>query len=210
MAVITKISESTRPPGRRVIFVDGHKTLVCRAGTVRRAGLREGDEWTEELAARIESAEGQSKCLESAGRFLARRAHGRRELEMKLRRRWAGEVVRVVLDELAGHGYLNDAQFATEKAESALRLKGHGPRRTRLELARAGVTGAVADRAIAEVYEGVDSVELAKKLARKHAGRLRGLDPQVARRRLAGLLQRRGFDFESTRAAMDEVLGAVE
>jgi SOS response regulatory protein OraA/RecX len=43
-------------------------------------------------------------------------------------------------------------------------------------------------------------------LARKQAPRLRKLDPIVARRRLTGMLQRRGFDYDDIRPVLDEVL----
>jgi SOS response regulatory protein OraA/RecX len=48
---------------------------------------------------------------------------------------------------------------------------------------------------------------IARALAMKQATRLRKLDPQVARRRLVGMLQRRGFDYDSIRPVVDEILG---
>jgi regulatory protein len=68
------------------------------------------------------------------------------------------------------------------------------------------VKGDVARRALNDVYESQDSAGIARALAQKQAARLRKLDPLVARRRLTGMLQRRGFDFDDIRPVLDEVL----
>jgi regulatory protein len=57
------------------------------------------------------------------------------------------------------------------------------------------------------VYETTDTMAVARELARKQAPRLKRLDPQVARRRLVGMLQRRGFDYDDIKPVVDEVLG---
>ena len=112
-----------------------------------------------------------------------------------------------MLDNPRRLGYVNDEQFARTKALSAAQYKHHGRRRAFMELRKAGVTGDVADRALDDVYEQHDSTGVARELARKQLPRLKKLDPQVARRRLVGMLQRRGFDYEDIRPVIDEVLG---
>jgi len=57
------------------------------------------------------------------------------------------------------------------------------------------------------VYESTDSLAIARKLAQKKAASLRRLDPMVARRRLAGMLARRGFEYDVVKPVIDEVLG---
>ena len=65
----------------------------------------------------------------------------------------------------------------------------------------------MSERALGDVYDSHDSVAVARRLAEKQAPRLKKLDPAVARRRLVGMLQRRGFDYESIRPVVDEVIG---
>jgi regulatory protein len=72
---------------------------------------------------------------------------------------------------------------------------------------KSGVKSDVAEQALNEVYNATDSTEIARKLAIKKAGALRRLDPITARRRLVGLLQRRGFEYEAIKTVIDEVLG---
>ena len=90
---------------------------------------------------------------------------------------------------------------------SAAQYKHHGRRRAFMELLRSGVKGDVADKALDEVYDKTDSTAVARALAAKQAARLKKLDPLVARRRLVGMLQRRGFDYDTIKPVVDEVLG---
>jgi SOS response regulatory protein OraA/RecX len=39
---------------------------------------------------------------------------------------------------------------------------------------------------------------------------LRKLDPVTAKRRLIGMLQRRGFDYDTIRPIVEEVLGGID
>jgi regulatory protein len=90
---------------------------------------------------------------------------------------------------------------------SAAEHRHHGRRRALLELLKAGVKAEDANRALDDVYEQANPVAMARELALKRAASLRKLDPAVARRRLAGMLQRRGFDYDAIRPIIDEVLG---
>jgi regulatory protein len=68
----------------------------------------------------------------------------------------------------------------------------------------------VAERALNDVYEQHDSLSVARELVRKKAPGLKRLGPIVARRRLVGMLQRRGFDYDSIKPVVDEALGGDE
>ena len=72
---------------------------------------------------------------------------------------------------------------------------------------KSGVKGDVADKALSDVYAEHDSTAVARQLAEKQLPRLKKLEPMVARRRLVGMLQRRGFDYDSIKPVVDEVLG---
>jgi regulatory protein len=151
------------------------------------------------------------ECLESAIRFLTMRPHSRAELLRKLRRqKWPEADIESALTELTRVGYLDDRRFAVAKAQSAAKHKKHGRRRAFMELRRAGVSSEVADEALTKVYAETDPAAIARDLIEKHAPRLRRLDPQVARRRLVGMLQRRGFDYETVRPIIDEILKSTD
>jgi len=153
----------------------------------------------------------RQKCFDFAARLLARRAHSRFQLSQKLRRhRFDNQTIEGVLADLERMGYVNDLQFAQSKAESDLNRRKQGKQRTMLDLVRAGVSGAVAEQAVGQVYQGTDQRAVAVDLAMKHKARLIKLEPQVARRRLMGLLHRRGFDSDAIRHAIEQVLGGTK
>jgi regulatory protein len=205
---ITQILEQKRRPNRRNVYLDGAFAFGCNVNVVARFRLRVGMQLTAGELTQIQLGAAKQECFDAAIRFLESRLHSRVELRRKLARREYGDaVLDATLDDLARLGYVNDARFAQTKALSAAQRKQHGRRRAMLELFKAGVAGETARRAVEEVYEVTDSTEIARTLAMKQAPRLRKLDPIIARRRLVGMLQRRGFDYESILPVIDEVLG---
>ena len=61
-----------------------------------------------------------------------------------------------------------------------------------------------------QVYSKEETAALARDLAMKQVRRLAKLDPIVARRRLIGTLQRRGFDYDTIKGAVAEALGRTD
>jgi regulatory protein len=208
MPAITKITEQKRRPNRRNVFLDGAFAFGVNLNVVAKFRLREGLVLNEQQVLDIQQGEVRQECFDKAMEYLQMRLHSRAELSKKLMRREYGQaVVNGVLDDLLRLGYLNDEQFARTKALSASEHKHHGRRRAKIELLKSGIKGEVADRALDEVYAQTDNLANAKLLAQKQAARLKRLDPAVARRRLVGMLQRRGFDYETIKPVVDQVLG---
>jgi regulatory protein len=208
MPTITKIQEQRRSANRRSVFLDGTFAFGCNLNVIARFRLREGLELSPDEIEKIQQGEIRQECFDAATRYLESRLHSRSELKRKLIRKEMGEpIIEGVLDDLQRMGYIDDARFALAKAASAARHKHHGPRRAVAELMRAGIKSDVAKKAAAEVYAANDSVEIAMNLAERQSARLKKLDPVVAKRRLVGMLMRRGFDFESIKPVIAKVLG---
>jgi regulatory protein len=208
MAVVTKIVERKRTPNRRSVFLDGAFAFGCNLNVVAKFRLREGMELSPPEVQQIEQGEVQQECFDAAIRLLENRLHSRAELKRKLmRKEWGEVVIEAALENLQRLGYIDDARFAKAKAQSAAEYKHHGRRRAFLELMRSGVKGEIANKALDEIYAGSDPIGVARELAEKQAARLKKLDPMTARRRLVGMLQRRGFDYDAIKPVVDQVLG---
>ncbi|HEX8520727.1 MAG TPA: RecX family transcriptional regulator [Tepidisphaeraceae bacterium] len=211
MPRITKISEQKRRANRRNIYLDGAFAFGCNVNVVARFRLREGMELSDERVREIQLGEVKQECFDGAIRLLESRLHSSSELRRKLmRKEWGEQVVQAVMDDLTRMGYLDDERFAKAKALSAAQHKHHGPRRAMVELLRAGVKREVASQACDDVYGNADNISAARQLAEKQANRLKKLDPLVARRRLVGMLQRRGFEYDTIKPVVDQVLGDCE
>jgi regulatory protein len=208
MPVITRISEQKRRPNRRNIHLDGGFAFGCNVNVVARFRLREGMALSDEQVRQIQLGEVKQEAFDDAVRLLETRLRSTAEVRRKLMRKaYGAEVVEAVVADLSRMGYLDDERFARTKAQSAAEYKRHGRRRAKIELLKAGVAGDVADKALEAVYDPADSLAAARELAAKKAPSLRKLDPQVARRRLIGMLQRRGFDYDEIKPVVDEALG---
>jgi len=136
--------------------------------------------------------------------LLAVRWRSRRELERRLRA--AGFDASEVADALADldrAGLVDDERFARELTRArAGRLDGN--RSVRSALAQAGVSPELAEASLAEAG---DESDRAFELARRRAARLGHLEPEAARRRLYGVLVRRGYSPSLATAACREALG---
>ena len=209
MARITQIVEQKRRANRRSVFINGRFAFGCSVTVIARFRLREGMEVSAEKLRQIELGVVKQECFDKAMSYLQSRLHSARELRRKLaRQEWGEAVIDAVVEDLTRLGYLDDARFAKTKALSAAEHRKHGRRRAFVELIKSGVNGDVAQKALDQVYETHDSTSVARELAMKQKARLSKLDPLVARRRLVGMLQRRGFDYDAIRPVIDEVLGS--
>lgn len=121
----------------------------------------------------------------------------RQRSESELRRAMAKrhvpeDVADEILTRFVEVGLVDDAAFAEAVTQSRSRHSLHGRTRIRQELRAKGVDREIAEEAIA----GLDPEEersAAMQLAQRRMRAMSNLEPHVARRRLAGVLARRGF-----------------
>jgi regulatory protein len=143
-------------------------------------------------------------ALDAGLRLLARRAHSRVELLLKLNRRgYDDEAIKAALKRLEELGYLDDQSFA----RSFVRRRGavRGPRALSAELAARGVDRAQVDTAVAEFGEAdqlAAATGIAERLyARKPSAGYREILDEVGTK-----LVRRGFSVSVARAACRSVM----
>lgn len=114
--------------------------------------------------------------------------------------------VDALVDAFLERGYLDDARLAEQVVYAGVDRKGQGRQAIAQSLTKRGVPREVADAALAELPD--DDAERALEYARTKAGSLRHLERDVALRRLAGQLARRGYGgsvaLTAARAALDE------
>ena len=112
-----------------------------------------------------------------------------------------------LLDRFTEVGLIDDAAFASAWVESRHRSRGLAPRALAQELRRKGVDDEEAKAALEQIDED-DQRAAARALVDRKMRSVRGLDPQVATRRLAGMLARKGYGaglaFSVVREALAE------
>lgn len=137
---------------------------------------------------------------------LTGQARTRRELADKLAKREVpDDVASELLDRFTDVGLIDDAAFASAWVESRHRSRGLAPRALAQELRRKGVDDEEAKAALEQIDED-DQRAAARVLVDRKMRSMRGLDPQVATRRLAGMLARKGYGAGLAFAVVREAL----
>lgn len=118
----------------------------------------------------------------------------------------ATESVDTIVAAFLDRGYLDDARLAEQIVYAGVDRKGRGRQALAQDLAKRGVPRDIADAALAALPD--DDAERALEYARSKAGSMRSLERDVALRRLAGQLARRGYGgsiaLTAARTALDE------
>lgn len=157
---------------------------------------------------------GSPQELESAVRerclnLLAGQPRTRAELERKLAQAGApDDVVAGVLDRLTQVGLVDDTAYAEAYVRTGVGVRRRGTRSLRAELRTRGVAPEVIDLAAAQVDDD-DERATALALASRRAAGLARLAPEVQRRRLMGLLLRRGFSTGVVNDVLAQVLAEL-
>jgi regulatory protein len=152
---------------------------------------------------------------------LTGRARSRSELADKLRSKYIpDDVATRLLDRFEEVGLVDDEAFARSWVESRQAGKGLARRALAQELRRKGVDDEVAREVLDEV-DPDDEVEAARQLVRRKLRTVARLDSQVATRRLAGMLARKGYpagvafrvvreELDAAGADVDDLTGGVD
>lgn len=198
-----QVTALTPQRGRRErlnVFLDGEFAFGVEAEAAARAGLAVGMTLDEDAVARLRGEDEAARYRDDALRFLSFRPRSVVEVERYLRRRGADEAsVAATLERLRGAGLVDDAAFARYWIENRGAFSPRGARALQAELRAKGVAPEGIDEALQETGEGEE--ERAYQAGRKRLRLFARLDEDEFRRRMYGFLQRRGFDYETARAA---------
>jgi regulatory protein len=196
-----------KDPNRVSVYVDGAFSFGMPLDAATDFGIQKGAELSEDLLEDCLAADEAYRARRKALNLLAHRQRSVGELEQRLG--LAGFGPAAIADAMArmDHlGYLNDLAFATSLARDRLLSGKLGKKRVLDDLRRKGVDPALALRVVAEVGAGRDETEDAYALARKRARAVSDIDQsRRQRRRLYGLLARRGFGAEAIRQALRRI-----
>lgn len=137
---------------------------------------------------------------------LATRQRSEHELRATMaRRNVPADIIDELLERFTEVGLIDDEAFASSLATTRATVGQRGRYRIRQELAAKGIDREVAEAAVSDI-DPEDEMEAALALAVKRARSLAALEPHVARRRLAGVLARRGFPSGVVSAAVAKAL----
>jgi len=150
-----------------------------------------------------------SPALQKAKRyaFLLLKFRMRSEAEISRRleaKKFDRQTIAQVVSFLKEKGFLDDDEFARAWIASRIK-KPLGLRRLRVELRLKGIDSDIIDRQIGRVKEEYSEEAIVERLVREKSGKLKGLDPQQAKRRIFSSLVRRGFSSDAIVEAISKL-----
>ncbi|GAB3862753.1 hypothetical protein GCM10028801_28900 [Nocardioides maradonensis] len=139
---------------------------------------------------------------------LTGQARSRHELAARLAKCNVPEEIAVrLLDRFEEVGLIDDEAFARAWVDSRQRTRGLARPALAQELRRKGIDDETTRTVLAEV-DREDEADTARALVRKKLRTMGGLAPEVATRRLVGMLARKGYGSGMAFAIVREELGA--
>lgn len=208
---VTAVRPVRSKPEWSWISVDGRRAARVETASLGSLGIAVGATWTAAMESAARAAEARGAAKAYALRAIASRPLSVAEMLARLEARgYDAATSAAVAADLQRVGLLDDERFARDFIRAQLARKPAGRALLIAGLRRRRIEDGVARRAVDEALGEVDLSGGAYRLA---AARLRRMDPrlepEVMRRRLFGLLARRGFDPETAREAVDRAMKAA-
>lgn len=195
-----------RPRDRVTVTLSGGRFFTIPAE--RAEGLTVGVDLSDDDLAQLERIDQYFRGKEKAIRLLALRPRTRREVRDALTALGIDAPIRDgIVGELEELGLVDDERFAREFVRVRADVKSMGPHRLRYDLARRGVSAATVDSVVAEEIDPERQEAMARDLAARKLGGV--VVDEGAVRRIAGLLRRKGYDYEIVNRIAYELLQKI-
>jgi len=197
---ITALRVQRRNRNRVNVYLDGRFAFGLAA--IEAARLRVGQVLSDEDIARLRQRDTAERAAGRALDLLSYRPRSEAEIRERLTERYDPETAGEVLERLRRSGLVDDREFARYWVQNRLEHNPRGAVALRQELYQKGVDESAIEEALAE-YDEEEAATRAAEMARR---KLRGLPPDVFRRRLTDYLLRRGFSYGVVRAVVQQAL----
>jgi len=158
------------------------------------------------------SARPRPTALQYAVRLLSARGYSERKLREKLRNRdYSRDEIDEAIAKLIARRLLDDRAYAEDFVRSRCASQPRGRSALIRDLISRGIPASLAGEVVGDAVSDADEMELARELVARKAAQYRSLDAETQRRRLSGLLARRGFRPQTIhRVVSDELNDSME
>jgi len=198
MRKITALEQQKRKKDRVSVFLDGEFAFGLTLEAA--AGLRVGQELSDEAIAQLQDRETLIQARQSAFRYMSYRPRSIVEVRRNLLGKDYDEVVvDAIIAELIERNHLDDEAFAAYWVEQREAFKPRSRLALRQELYEKGVPRSVVSR----IVENVDESDAAANAAERRAQRWSHLDEEEFRNKMISYLRRRGFTYQIAKDATE-------
>ncbi len=202
---ITALEPQKKNAERVNVYIEG--TFAFGISAIDAVRLRVGQMLSDAEIEALRQGDQGVRAYERAVRLLSHRARSAEEIRQALSKAEVpADVIENTLTRLIDHGYVDDLAFAQAWVADRQAFHPLSTRALRYELRRKGIADAITD----QVLSTLDQAEAAFRAVRTQAKRLKGLDRRGVYNRLVPFLARRGFDYDTARAAIEQLLQELE
>ena len=204
---ITSLSLQANDSERINIFIDGEFALGVSLRVAQDERLHKGQVLSESDWERLVQAERGSKAWNAALQLLAVRPRSERELRDRLRRKeFEPDHIDAAIRRLYELELLDDAHFAELWISNRQKLRPKGAQALRQELRAKGIDRQTVDEVVADNIDDDDERAACEQVARQALRRYTDApDRMTFQRKLGGLLQRRGFRFDTIKPILEQL-----
>lgn len=149
-----------------------------------------------------------NKLYNSALKFLSFRSRSAKEVfDHLIKKEDAEEIIIQVITKLKEQKFLNDFEFAKQWVESRMRFRPRSKKMLIFELKQKGISQEIIDQIFsANLADSIfNEKEQIQKLIEKKIEKYKGLSKQEVFPKLGGFLSRRGFDYDTIKASIDDI-----
>ncbi len=184
-------------PGHCQLFLNGDAFVVAQTTLIVNSGLRVGLEIEAETVNRLIAAAEVIRAKTHAIRLLREEIQNKEQMERVLEEEgFSAETIRTVIGELIQSGNIRAQKYAENWVRRRQKSNPRGKTVLKQELVAKGIDVRTVEKVVAEV-QAEDEEQLALELAKKRMKHYKRLPLQVAKRRLYGVLARRGFEADT-------------
>jgi regulatory protein len=140
-------------------------------------------------------------------KFISFRPRSEKEvLDYLKKKKLTEETISKIMARLVDLNFIDDLEFAKFWIDQRMRGRPRALRIIKLELKQKGIREEKIDEAVNELGKSSsDDLENARRLAERKLNSYRNLPEDERRRKLIGVLQRRGYDYEVIKKALEAV-----
>lgn len=190
---ITALTAQKKNPNRVNVFLDGE--FAFGLSRITAAWLRIGDLLSEDRIRDLREKDELEVAYQRALDLLSRRPRAEKEIRDRLvEKEFSVETIEAILARLRASGLVGDEQFARAWIENRAVFRPRSRRMVAAELRLKGVGQETIEQTLSELP--AEEI-MAYELARKYARRLETLMWDDFRKKMAGHLGRKGFDYET-------------
>ena len=192
-----------------VVYLDNDEKLFLTYEVFMKNGLRKNDEIPADHFQFLVRENQKYHVKHRAFSYIGRRHHSIFELRTKLRqKKYDKDLIEEIIKDLSANKYLDDLEFSRLFADENIRLKLWGKNKIKGELIKRGVDTEIISEVLNEKFPEGNDVDNALELAEKKYKSLqkRDLEEMKPKQKLYAFLSSKGYDYETSKQAVESML----